>query len=214
MSSITVGAGITFGAGISATNTASNPIVLFSQDGSILNGWTLTDTFATSTVDNSVGNAAPSWKFTQRGMRRNLGFNMLNKTIVFDVRPSANADCGPVWCNNSAGNGSNALSIRIFQGLNKDGGIKGQPNGGWLYIGVGSGVTASYFPTADIWYTIKIQIGSDRVCKWFIDSVEQATTYTIPATYTSENTTDNWFGFDVNTSTVYFDNLTVYSGIV
>jgi hypothetical protein len=90
------------------------------------------------------------------------------------------------------------VSIRIFQGLNKDGGIKGQPNGGWLYIGVGSGVTASYFPTADIWYTIKIQIGSDRVCKWFIDGVEQATTYTIPVAYTSANTTDNWFGFDVN----------------
>jgi hypothetical protein len=32
--------------------------------------------------------------------------------------------------------------------------------------------------------------------------------------YTSANTTDNWFGFDVNTSTVYFDNLTVYQGIV
>ena len=214
MSSITVGAGITFGAGISATNTASNPIVLFSQNGSIFNGWSLTDSFTTSTIDNSIGNAAPSWKFTQRGMRRNLGFNMLNKTIVFDVRPSANADCGPVWCNNSGGSSSNAVSIRIFQGLNKDGGIKGQPNGGWLYIGVGSGVTASYFPTADVWYTIKIQIGSDRVCKWFINGVEQATTYTIPVAYTSANTTDNWFGFDVNTSTVYFDNLTVYQGIV
>ena len=139
---------------------------------------------------------------------------MLNKTITFDVSPSANADCGTVWCNKLAGSGNNAVSIRIFQGLNKDGGIGGQPNGGWLYIGVGSGVTASYFPTADIWYTIKIQIGSDRVCKWFINGVEQATTYTIPAGYTSANTTDNWFGFDVNTSTVYFDNLTVYSGIV
>jgi hypothetical protein len=119
-----------------------------------------------------------------------------------------------VWCNNSGGGGINAASIRIFQGLNKEGGIGGQPNGGWLYIGVGSGVTASYFPTADVWYTIKIQIGSDRVCKWFINGVEQATTYTIPVAYTSANTTDNWFGFDVNTSTVYFDNLTVYQGIV
>ena len=213
MAGITLGAGVTLGAGITATSTGTTP-VLISLKGDNFNGWLLTDSFATSTIDNTIGNPAPSWKFTSRGMRTNLGCNMLNKTITFDVRPSANADCGPVWCNNSAGNGSNAVSIRIFQGLNKDGGIKGQPNGGWLYIGVGSGVTASYFPTADIWYTIKIQIGSDRVCKWFIDGVEQATTYTIPAAYTSANTTDNWFGFDVNTSTVYFDNLTVYSGIV
>jgi hypothetical protein len=213
MAGITLGAGVTLGPGITATSVGTPP-VLISLKGDNFNGWTLTDTFATSTIDNSIGNPPPSWKFTSRGMRRNLGVNMLNKTITFDVRPSANADCGPVWCNTLGGGGINAVSIRIFQGLNKEGGIGGQPNGGWLYIGVGSGVTASYFPTANIWYTIKIQIGSDRVCKWFIDSVEQATTYTIPATYTSENTTDNWFGFDVNTSTVYFDNLTVYSGIV
>ena len=213
MPSLILGAGVTLGAGISAASTGTPP-VLISLKGQTFNGWTLTDTVATSTIDATIGNPPPSWKFTQRGMRTNLGCNMLNKTITFDVRPSANADCGPVWCNNLAGSGANAVSIRIFQGLNKDGGIKGQPNGGWLYIGVGSGVTASYFPTADIWYTIKIQIGSDRVCKWFIDGVEQATTYTIPSGYTSANTTDNWFGFDVNTSTVYFDNLTVYSGIV
>ena len=213
MAGISLGAGITLGQGISATSTGTTP-VLISLKGQTFNGWTLTDTFATSTIDNTIGNPAPSWKFTARGMRKNLGCNMLNKTITFDVRPSANADCGPVWCNNLAGSGNNAVSIRIFQGLNKEGGIGGQPNGGWLYIGVGSGVTASYFPTANIWYTIKIQIGSDRVCKWFIDGVEQATTYTIPSSYTSANTTDNWFGFDVNTSTVYFDNLTVYSGIV
>jgi hypothetical protein len=99
MASITLGAGITFGSGISSNDESTIP-VLFSQNGSVFNGWTLTDTFATSTIDNSVGNAAPSWKFTQRGMRRNLGFNMLNKTIVFDVRLSTNADCGPVFCNN------------------------------------------------------------------------------------------------------------------
>jgi hypothetical protein len=213
MAGITLGAGVTLGPGITATSTGTPP-VLVSLKGDNFNGWLLTDSFATSTIDNTIGNPAPSWKFTSRGMRTNLGCNMLNKTITFDVRPSANADCGPVWCNNFGGGGTNAVSIRIFQGLNKDGGIKGQPNGGWLYIGVGSGVTASYFPTADIWYNIKIQIGSDRVCTWFIDGVEQATTYTIPAGYTSANTTDNWFGFDVNTSTVYFDNLTVYSGIV
>ena len=102
MAGITLGAGVTLGPGITATSVGTPP-VLISLKGDNFNGWTLTDTFATSTIDNSIGNPPPSWKFTQRGMRRNLGVNMLNKTITFDVRPSANADCGPVWCNTLGG---------------------------------------------------------------------------------------------------------------
>ena len=86
MASITLGAGITFGSGISSNDESTTP-VLFSLDGSTFNGWGLS---GSPTVDAVVGNPAPSYKITAANhfFRRNFGQTFHNKTITFDWRPT------------------------------------------------------------------------------------------------------------------------------
>ena len=201
-----IGSGVTMDTGFVIDGATA---VLASFNGSSIANWTQ---LSTGAVDNTIGNPSPSWKFTDRGMYKNLNINFLNKTFVFDVRPSTNADGGIVFANNAGGTGGNRGAIRIFQGVNRDQGMRAGSNGGWLYIGVG-GTTTSSFPTADIWYNIKMQVASNRVCTWYIDGVLQASTYTLPVGYTSTNS-DTYFGFITNTSTIYFDNFIIYDGIV
>lgn len=210
-----IGSGISFGSGInigSGTGTIS-PTTLLSYDGSSLTGWTQVN--ADVIVDATVGNPSPSWKTAARGFYRNLGFNLLNKTFVFDIRLASGADGGIVFCNNAGGNGTYRASIRAFQPGTTSQGIRTGSNGGWLYIGQTDGVIAPYFSNANTWYTVKLQIASNRVCTWFINDVQQATTITLSASYTNINTTDNYFGFISNgTGTIYYDNFAVYNGIV
>lgn len=196
--------------------TLAQPVVapaLLSYDGTSLTGWTQVD--GTATIDATIGNPTSSWKVTGRGFFRDLGVNLLNKTFTFDIRLAAGADGGIVFCNNAGGSGTYRAAIRAFQPGTTPNGIRLGSNGGWLYIGQTDGVVASYFPTANAWYTVKLQIGSDRICTWFINGVQQATTVTIPVGYTSANATDNYFGFISNvTGAINYDNFSVYDGII
>jgi hypothetical protein len=195
------------------STAVSAATTLVSYDGSSLTGWTQVN--ADATVDATIGNPSPSWKTAARGFYRDLGINLLNKTFTFDIRLAAGADGGIVFCNNSGGSGTYRAAIRAFQPGTTANGIRLGSNGGWLYIGATAGVVASYFPTANTWYSVKLQISSARVCSWYINNVLQATTVTLPVGYTSANTTDNYFGFISNgTGTIYYDNFIVYDGIV
>ena len=210
-SGITIGNGITISDSIITSTPISEP--LLSYDGSSLTGWTQAD--GTVVIDATIGNPLPSWKTTVRGFFRDLGFNLLIKTFVFDIRLAAGADGGIVFCNNAGGNGTYRAAIRAFQPATTVQGIRLGSNGGWLYIGQTDGVVAPYFSNANTWYTVKLQIASNGVCTWFIDGIQQATTVTLNAAYTSLNTTNNYFGFISNgTGTIYYDNFLVYNGIV
>jgi hypothetical protein len=182
--------------------------------GSTLNGWTNADNSSPPTIDAVVGNPAPSFKVTTRGFFRNLGQTFHNKTITFDFRPGTNFDGGLSFANASNGNGTYRAGVQLKQGTSVAGqGLRFGSNGGWLYFGVGGPETLSVFETINIWYAIKIQITSGGVCTWFVNGVQQASTVTLNALYTTANTTDNYFGFITNTSTANFDNLTIYQGI-
>ena len=219
MASITLGAGITFGAGISSNDESTTP-VLFSLDGSTFNGWGLS---GSPTVDAVVGNPAPSYKITAANhfFRRNFGQTFHDKTITFDWRPQAGADAGFLFAQNFGGNGSNRVSLRMVQRADAyKQGLGSVDNGGWLYLGDPSyspiPETTAIFTTANVWYNIKIQITSARVCTWYVNDVLQLSTYTIPIGYTTANTTDTWFGFLGNNlgGTWNVDNFKIYNGIV
>ena len=219
MASITLGAGITFGAGISATTTGTAPVLL-SLDGSTFNGWQLG---TTPTIDAVVGNPAPSFKITaaNHSFKRNFGQTFHNKTITFDWRPASGADTGFLFAQNQAGNGSNRITLRMVQRADAyKQGLGNVDNGGWLYLGDPSyspiPETTAIFTTANVWYSIKIQITSARVCTWYVNNVLQLSTYTIPVGYTTANTTDNWVGFLGNNlgGTWNVDNFKIYNGIV
>ena len=219
MASITLGAGITFGAGISSNDESTTPVLL-SLDGSTFNGWQLG---TTPTIDAVVGNPAPSYKITaaNHSFKRDFGQTFHNKTITFDWRPQAGADTGFVFAQNVAGNGSYRVTLRMYQiATPYKQGLGSVDNGGWLYLGDPSyspiPETTAIFTTANVWYNIKIQITSARVCTWYVNDVLQLSTYTIPVGYTTANTTDNWFGFLGNNlgGTWNVDNFKIYSGIV
>ena len=219
MASITLGAGITFGAGISSNDESTTPVLL-SLDGSTFNGWQLG---TTPTIDAVVGNPAPSYKITaaNHSFKRDFGQTFHNKTITFDWRPQAGADTGFVFAQNVAGNGSYRVTLRMYQiATPYKQGLGSVDNGGWLYLGDPSyspiPETTAILTTANVWYNIKIQITSARVCTWYVNDVLQLSTYTIPVGYTTANTTDNWFGFLGNNlgGTWNVDNFKIYSGIV
>ena len=216
MASITLGAGITFGAGISAT-TSGIPEVIYSAIGDTLNGWSITDSATNPpTITQAQGNPAPSWQMIGRGFRRNLGINYLNKTIAFDVSPGSGCDIGISWAQNSGGTGTYRGQLRIRQSATAtQQGLTLVDNGGWLYIGVSGNETAALFPTANVWSSIKVRIAANRVCTWTLNGVLQASTITLPVGYTSADTTNTWFGFIGNGGgTSQFDNLVIYDGIV
>lgn len=214
MSGISPGAGITFGSGITISNTNDVPVI-FSADGSSYNGWNLADTYATTTITQVQGNPAPSWQVTTRGFYRKLGINYLNKTIAFNVRPGTNCDVGIAWAQNQGGNSANKGVLRIRQSAtDTQQGLTTNANGGWLYIGANGNETTAIFPTANIWYNVKVRIGSDRVVTWYVNDTLQASSITHPVGYTTSDVTNTWFGFITNTSTAQFDNLNIYDGIV
>lgn len=194
-------------------STANESTLLAEFDGSSLTGWTQTGT--TLTVDNAIGNPIPSFKATDRGMRRDLGTTFHNTTITYDFRPAVGFDGGFSFANNLGGNGIYRAGVQTKQGTSVAGqGLRSGSNGGWLYFGVGGSETLSIFSTANIWYSIKIRITSAGVCTWFVNGVQQSSTVTLNALYTTANTTNNYYGFILNgPTTVYFDNLKIYRGI-
>jgi hypothetical protein len=197
---------------LSLNDDVSPPIPFASYDGSTLSGWTLVD--VSTAIDTTIGNPASSFRTTQRGFYRNLGQTFHNKTITFDFRPGTGADTGIVFANIAAGNSGYIVGLHLKQGTSLSQGMALGSNGGWQYMGARAGEeTISPFPTADIWYSIKITIGADRVCRWYVNGVLQTSTATIPSGYTTSNTTDNYFGVVTNTSTAYFDNIQIYSNI-
>ena len=195
-------------------STNSVATILAEFDGSSLTGWTQNG--AAMTVDNAIGNPLPSFKGTDRGMRIDLGTTFHNTTITYDFRPATSFDGGFSFANNISGNGTYRAGVQTKQGTSVAGqGLRFGSNGGWLYFGVGGSETLSVFPTANIWYSIKIRITSAGVCTWFVNEVQQSSTVTLSASYTTADTTNNYYGFILNgPTTVYFDNLKIYRGIV
>ena len=184
-------------------------------DGSTLSGWTLVSVAA---IDNTIGNPLPSFKLTDRGIFRNLGTTFHDKTITFDVRLGTGFDGGFLFANVIGGNGTYRGGLQIKQSASaiSGQGMRSGSNGGWLYFGVGAPETLSIFTSTTNWYSIKIQISSNRVCSWFVNGVKQSSTYTIPVGYTTANTTNNYYGFIINgpNTGTYFDNLIIYNGII
>jgi hypothetical protein len=191
----------------------NNPIKIIESDGSSLAGWTLTD--ASTAVDANIGNNAPSFKVTARGFYKDLGINFLNKTIKFDIRIAAGADVGIGFVNNAAGNSAYRATLRLRQGAGSlQQGLSFIDNGGWLYIGANGGLeTTTIFTNTNTWYAITLQITSEGVCTWYVNNIKQASSVTINAGYTKADNTNTYFGFITNTSTAYFDNLEIWSGL-
>ena len=196
---------------LNLNDTVSEPLVIAEYDGSTLAGWSIIDT---AVVDTAIGNNAPSFRTTSRGFFTDLGQSFHNKTITFDFRPAAGADTGIVFANVAGGAGTYRVGLHLKQGTAISQGMAIGSNGDWLYIGARAGEeTISPFPTADIWYSIKITIDANRVCRWYVNNVLQSSTATIPSGYNTSNTTDNYFGIVTNTSTAYFDNIKVSTPI-
>ena len=219
MAGITLGAGVTLGQGITATSTGTPP-VLISLKGNNFNGWQLN---SAPTIDAVVGLPAPSYKITaaNQSFKQNFGRTFLNTTITFDWRPQAGADCGFLFAQNNTGNGSFRVSLRMYQiATPYKQGLGTVDNGGWLYLGDPSyspiPEVAAIFPTANVWYAVKIRVTSGGVCTWYVDGVQQTSTTTISSSYTTADTVNNWFGFLGNNlgGTWNVDNLKIYSGIV
>jgi hypothetical protein len=183
--------------------------------GGTLSGWTLTGVV---TVDDTIGNPTPSFKMTDRGMRRNLGRTFHNKTITFDFRPGASFDGGFSFANNIGGNGTYRAGLQMKQSATpiSGQGLRPGSNGGWLYFGVGAPETLSLFTSTTTWYSIKIRITSNGLCTWFVNGLQQQSTYRLSSSYTTGDTTNNYYGFIINGPNVgtYFDNLTIYDGII
>lgn len=191
---------------------------LFYYNGSTLSGWTTVD--GTPSIDATIGNPAPSFKLTSRGLFRNLGTGTTfhNKTITFDMRPGTSFDGGFSFANASNGNGTYRAGLQMKQSATSIAGqgLRAGSNGGWLYFGVGAPETLSLFTSTTTWYSIKIRITSSGFCTWFVDGLQQQSTYTLSSSYTTGNTTNNYYGFIINGPNIgtYFDNLTIYSGIL
>lgn len=196
-----------------------SPFLVFSSDGSSLTGWT----FGGATIDLNNGNPTSCFKITAANQQfyRDLGQTFHNKTILFDYKPGTSSDMGFLFAQNSGGNSVYRVSLRMWQdNVNvKPQGLGSVDNGGWLYLGGPSYYpvpeTTAIFTTANIWYKIKIRITSDRVCTWYINGVQQLSTFTINVGYTKANTTQCFFGFLGNNygGTAYFDNLEIWNGI-
>lgn len=184
--------------------------------GGTLSGWTSVD--GSAVIDAVIGNPAPSFKLTGRGIYRNLGTTFHNKTIIFDMRPGTGFDGGFSFANAAGGNGTYRGGLQMKQSATAIAGqgLRAGSNGGWLYFGVGAPETLTLFTSTTTWYNIKIRITENRVCTWFVNNIQQSSTYTIPVGYTTADTTNNYFGFIINgpNTGTYFDNLTIYNGII
>ena len=200
-------------------NAVKGPSHLFSSDGSSLTGWTNSNAM----IDANNGNPSSCFKITAANQffYRDLGQTFHNKTIIFDYKPGAGSDMGFLFAQSVGGTSTYRVSLRMWQdNVNaKPQGLGSVDNGGWLYLGSPSynpvPETTAIFTTANIWYKIKIRITSDRVCTWYINDVQQTSTFTINAGYTNANTTQCCFGFlgNNNGGTAYFDNLEIWNGI-
>jgi hypothetical protein len=191
---------------------------LYYYPGATLSGWTNADNSQPPSIDLSIGNPSPSFKLTGRGLLRNLGVTFHNKTITFDMRPGTSFDGGFSFANASNGNGTYRAGLQMKQSSTAIAGqgLRAGSNGGWLYFGVGAPETLSLFTSTTTWYSIKIRITSRGFCTWFVDGLQQSSTYTLSSSYTTADTTNNYYGFIINgpNTGTYFDNLVIYSGII
>ena len=189
---------------------------LYYYPGATLSGWTSLD--GSATIDATIGNPGPSFKFTGRGIYRNLGTTFHNKTVTFDMRIGTNIDGGFSFANAASGNGNYRAGLQMKQSATSISGqgLRSGSNGGWLYFGVGAPETLSLFTSTTTWYSIKIRITSGGFCTWFVNGLQQSSTYTLSSSYTTADTTNNYFGFILNGASTgtYFDNLVIYSGII
>jgi hypothetical protein len=191
---------------------------LYYYPGATLSGWTNAANSEPPSIDLSIGNPSPSFKLTGRGMLRDLGVTFHNKTITFDMRPGTSFDGGFSFANASNGNGTYRAGLQMKQSATAIAGqgLRAGSNGGWLYFGVGAPETLSLFTSTTTWYSIKIRITSSGFCTWFVDGLQQSSTYKLSSSYTTANTTNNYYGFIINgpNTGTYFDNLVIYSGII
>ena len=191
---------------------------LYYYPGATLSGWTNAANSEPPSIDLSIGNPSPSFKLTGRGMLRDLGVTFHNKTITFDMRPGTSFDGGFSFANASNGNGTYRAGLQMKQSATAIAGqgLRAGSNGGWLYFGVGAPETLSLFTSTTTWYSIKIRITSSGFCTWFVDGLQQSSTYKLSSSYTTADTTNNYYGFIINgpNTGTYFDNLVIYSGII
>lgn len=171
-------------------------------DGSSLLGWATLGV----TVNGGIGNAAPSF-YVNAGQYGYIAPTTItsfsNTTITFSVNITSTASlCNLFFAANASGMGT---MLRLE-------GRAGFPSGfmaptGWNSwdSGPSSGPTL----VASVWYNIKIQITPAGLATWYLNGVLQASTASVRLLGNHIGIHGDGVGIGA-----YFDNITVYSGIV
>lgn len=171
-------------------------------DGSSLSGWATLGV----TVNGAIGNAAPSF-YVNTGQYGYIApttiTSFANTTITFDVNITSTASlCNLFFAANASGMGT---MLRLE-------GRTGFPSGFMAPAGWNSwdaGPSGGPTLAASTWYNVKIQITPAGAATWYLNGTLQSSTASV-------RLLGNYIGIhgDGAGTGAYFDNITVYSGIV
>jgi hypothetical protein len=181
--------------------TPPTPSLLFSNDGSTLSGWTVTD----ATVDDTLGNPLPSLLADpgQYAYINSGAASLLNTTITLDiyVRGFFINLCNFFFGCNATGSG---YMLRLDSRGGELSGIA--TTGGWTNWDTPSIATRG-FVAAETWHSVKIQIASNGDTSWYLNNVLVGSgTLTLSGTYIGIQGDGGAFGGN-------FDNIRIVSGI-
>ena len=184
------------------TRFSSTAAQLANYDGSSLSGWTTVGV----TVNGGIGNAAPSF-YVNAGQYGYIApatiTSFANTTITFSVNITSTASlCNLFFAANASGMGT---MLRLEGRTGTPSGFMAPTNWNTWDSGPSSGPTLA----ANTWYNIKIQITPAGLATWYLDGALQVSTASV-------RLLGNHIGIhgDGAGTGAYFDNITVYSGIV
>jgi len=184
------------------TRFSSTAAQLANYDGSSLSGWTTVGV----TVNGGIGNAAPSF-YVNTGQYGYIApttvTSFANTTITFSVNLTSNLSlCNLFFAANASGMGT---MLRLEARTGSPSGFMAPTTWNSWDSGPSSGPTL----TASTWYNIKIQITPAGLATWYLDGALQVSTASV-------RLLGNYIGIhgDGAGTGAYFDNITVYSGLV
>lgn len=194
--------------GNSPASVASSPVLprvtLYSSDGSLLTGWSLS---GVPTVDTGFGNPLPSIKVVGANVsiRRSVAAvgqtDGTNTTYQFDAYIVTKRFWFKFGCDSAGANGPSLTFLSdVKNGLTES-------TGSWGYS-AGFMTDTNITVSLNTWHTFKIQCaaGTNNTL-WYLDGVLQANTYTYAGNGTH-------LGFIVDNGSAYVDNIVIYQGIV